>query len=240
MKTLLAIALAAGTMLAGAAQATVVYTADGNLAHFTNGISDYATFSNFHDGDAPGGSPYTPTTTTLNHDYRVFNWSGDPVSGLSTGNWILATFTDAESAIRLFPNIDHLGENFDGYQYKIYGSNNGTSWTELYDTLTVAGSGEPFTIGTYFGTAPTRVNNVLTPGLYHDAPGGQVGYIADFKFGTGYKQFALGTSTAAWMNTEQEFSAVAAIPEPASWALMILGFGGVGGALRRRRQALAA
>jgi hypothetical protein len=32
---------------------------------------------------------------------------------------------------------------------------------------------------------------------------------------------------------------VAAVPEPGAWALMILGFGGVGATLRRRRQAFA-
>ena len=30
------------------------------------------------------------------------------------------------------------------------------------------------------------------------------------------------------------------VPEPASWALMIMGFGGIGGALRNRRRTLAA
>ena len=35
-------------------------------------------------------------------------------------------------------------------------------------------------------------------------------------------------------------SLVRAVPEPASWALMIVGFGGIGAAMRRRRQALAA
>jgi len=32
---------------------------------------------------------------------------------------------------------------------------------------------------------------------------------------------------------------VAAVPEPATWAMMILGFGGVGATIRRRRQSLA-
>ena len=35
-------------------------------------------------------------------------------------------------------------------------------------------------------------------------------------------------------------SATGAVPEPAAWALMILGFGGVGAALRSKRRALAA
>ena len=35
-------------------------------------------------------------------------------------------------------------------------------------------------------------------------------------------------------------AAAAAVPEPATWALMILGFGGVGGLLRRRARQLAA
>jgi hypothetical protein len=34
-------------------------------------------------------------------------------------------------------------------------------------------------------------------------------------------------------------AAVSAVPEPASWAMMLLGFGGLGAVLRRRRTALA-
>lgn len=34
-------------------------------------------------------------------------------------------------------------------------------------------------------------------------------------------------------------SAISAVPEPATWALMILGFGAVGGAMRRRQQVAA-
>jgi hypothetical protein len=238
MKTLF-IAGVAALCLAGTAHA-VTYTQDGNLADFTAGVSNYATFSNFHDGDAPS-NPYTPTTATLNHDYRVFNWSGDPVQGLPAGNWILATFSTPQDAIRIFPNIDHLDEIYDGYQYSIWG-NDGSTWTELFDAISASGSG-PFTLNNFFGAGPSRVNNVLTPGLYHDAPGGQVGYIADFSFAGAYKQFALGTSTLAGpSNPEQEFSAVAAAgtPEPAAWSVMILGFGAIGAAMRRRRDLASA
>jgi hypothetical protein len=36
-----------------------------------------------------------------------------------------------------------------------------------------------------------------------------------------------------------DIGAVALVPEPAAWALMVLGFGGVGGLIRRRRVAMA-
>lgn len=42
---------------------------------------------------------------------------------------------------------------------------------------------------------------------------------------------SLGTSDAALLSTN-----VAPVPEPATWALMLLGFGGVGMAMRRRRR----
>jgi hypothetical protein len=37
-----------------------------------------------------------------------------------------------------------------------------------------------------------------------------------------------------------DIGAVTLVPEPAAWAMMVLGFGGVGGLVRRRRQLLAA
>jgi hypothetical protein len=37
-----------------------------------------------------------------------------------------------------------------------------------------------------------------------------------------------------------DIGAVALVPEPAAWAMMVLGFGGVGGLFRRRRQMMLA
>jgi hypothetical protein len=121
------------------------------------------------------------------------------------------------SSIRVFPNIDHFGSAFDGYQYTIEGSNNGTTWTPLFDAFTVIGAGEPFTLGTFTGTPPSVVNNVLTPGA---GPGGTVGNEADFSFGTAYTGYAFGASTEAINsgNADQELSGVGALsvaPVPA-------------------------
>jgi hypothetical protein len=222
-KTTAALAGAAAILAYGTAANATVYTADANLADFLNG--NYATLSNFFAGDV--GSPYTPTNATVGAGLRVY--SGGSLTGLSSGNnWILATFSSPTASIEVLPNIDHFGSAYDGYQYTIEGSNDGTTWTPLYDTLTVAGASEPFTIGSFTGTAPLRVNNVLTPGA---GPGGTVGYEAFFSFGSAYKWYAFGASTEAFNagNSDQELSAVlSSVPEPQTWALMLLGFVGLG------------
>jgi hypothetical protein len=43
-----------------------------------------------------------------------------------------------------------------------------------------------------------------------------------------------------WNNNIGSFSAIAAVPEPATWAMMLVGFGGLGAAMRARRKTLAA
>jgi hypothetical protein len=212
-------------LAAGEARATI-YTQDPNIGDFTSGITSYATFSNFFAGDV--GSPFTPTSAELaTQGFRVY--AGGSITGLPGGNnWILASFSSPVSVIRVFPNIDHFGSGYDGYQYTIAGSNDGTTWTPLFDALTVTGAGEPFTLGSFTGTAPTRVNNVLTPGA---GPAGTVGYEADFSFGQSYRYYAFGASTEAFNagNTDQELSAVGAVPEPTTWLLLCTGLAGVAG-----------
>ena len=195
-----------------------IYLSDGTLSNFTGPIpiTGYAILSNFTGGDTT--SPYTPTSATVASGLRVFNGTltGNGLAtffsdGMTPNNWIKATFPSAVSTIVVFPNIDHLGSAFDGYQYAIAGSNDGMNWTMLFDATSVNGSGEPFTLGTSTGTRPLFVNNVVTPGA---GPGGTVGYEAFFDFGTAYKFYAFGASTVAFAqgNTDQELSAVATGP----------------------------
>jgi PEP-CTERM motif-containing protein len=208
------------------------YTQDPSLSDFTAGITNYATLSNFSAGDV--GSPFTPTSAELaTTGARVYD--GGSLTGLSSANnWILATFASSVGSIRVFANIDHLGSAYDGYQYTIQGSNDLATWTPLFDALTVTGSGEPFTLGTFTGTAPTTVNNVV------NGPNG-VGYEADFTFANSYKYYAFGASTVAFDqgNSDQELSAVAAtaaVPEPESVVLMLAGLAAIGLAGHRRRK----
>ncbi len=155
-----------------------IYFNDTNIANFTGPITSYAAFTNFNNSDGCATSPFTPTTSELaTHPCRVYNLgSSTPVTGLpTTNNWILATFTSPVSTIVVFPNIDHFGSAYDGYQYTIKGSNDGTTWTALFDATSVSNTGEPFTLVSHTGTAPLFVSNVLTTST---GPGGTVGYIA--------------------------------------------------------------
>lgn len=215
----------------GAANATT-YTFDSNLADFTSGITEIGTFTTlgspvFGPGDY-GPAPVTPTITDIQNGKRVI--------GEGIAFPIIATFSHAVSSIRIFNNEDHLGAGYDGYQYTVYGCNL-AGCTLLYDPTAVSGT-EPFFLAGNAGPVdPTNVNVVPTPGA---GPNGVVDYITDFTFGTAYDTYKFGASTLANLggNDDQELTAVAAIagvPEPSTWAMMIIGFCGLGYAAYRRK-----
>jgi hypothetical protein len=78
-----------------------------------------------------------------------------------------------------------------------------------------------------FSDSPTQYE------LYRAVTDGRSGYYAAHSVGT--------ISMAQTFGGNQNFERLTnAVPEPASWALMILGFGAVGAALRQRRGRLAA
>jgi hypothetical protein len=214
--------LAAGIVLGVAPMAHAqIYLHDSNIANFTGPITSYATFSNFNGTEsttACGGGetpPFTPTSAEVNSTgCRVFGGTLAGTGLSASNNWIEATFSTPVSTIVVFPSIDHLGDAFDGYQYSIAGSKDGTNWTMLFDALTVNGTSEPFTLGTFSGTAPLFVNNVVTDACYvSNDVNNCVGYIAFFDFGTTYKYYAFGASTVATgSNPDQELSAVGTGP----------------------------
>ena len=191
MKNLVLILLAsAGVAAAGAANATV-YTQDTNLADFDTGVV-FGTFTNILTSNPAG--PFTPTAATMAANERVAG--GKKLPGLpTTNNWMLVTFASATSGIRVFPMMHQYGYPTDGYQYAIEGSNDGKSWTSLFDVSSVLGAKPQFTIGSYTGTAPVRVDNIITGGKKDQA----VGYIADFQFNTAYKYYAFGGSKQAFL-----------------------------------------
>jgi hypothetical protein len=192
---------------------TPLYSSDATLADFT-AVASYGMFLQNANGDlsCDGCSlPFTPTG--MAGDQLT---SGDRVYPNVDGVPIIVRFSSAVSSIRTFPNIDHTGDSYDGYQYTISGANGdctAATYTPLFDATLVTGTGEPFTLGSFTGTGPIKVNNVLTPGA---GPGGTVGYEADFVFSQAYNCYSFGASTQAISsdNADQELSGVAALPTP--------------------------
>jgi hypothetical protein len=227
---LLALWSALLALFAMPALAQTTYTSDTNIADFTSQVSSYATLSNYSGNQGCTSPTFLPTASELaTTGCRVYDGTF-PIANtnLPSNNWILATFSSPVSSILVFPNIDHLGSAYDGYQYQIYGSNDGVAWTFLFDVTSVNpcgentcvdDNGEPFTLGSFTGTAPGTVNNVLTPqsvGLATSCSGTAtpcaIGYIAQFNFSTAYTNYAFGASTYATGqgNADQELSAVGA------------------------------
>lgn len=72
---------------------------------------------------------------------------------------------------------------------------------------------------------------------------GEIYWVSTAGNGTSAGQESIGGTLDNWSNngTEHAFFLTdgAAVPEPATWAMMIVGLGGAGAALRRRRQILA-
>jgi hypothetical protein len=65
--------------------------------------------------------------------------------------------------------------------------------------------------------------------------------IADYRYNLWPRFGGLtdGFQVADFAPNDSSFTATTAVPEPASWAMMIMGFGVIGSAMRRRRVALA-
>lgn len=85
------------------------------------------------------------------------------------------------------------------------------------------------------------------PARFIEDPSSNPNFGQPFQLGLGYfRRFSAGStgltnnfsSTVAF--TDVEFRINSAVPEPATWAMMIIGFGGVGAALRRRPEGIRA
>lgn len=151
----------------------------------------------------------TPANATLT-DY-VFSGS------LADGTKFDGTFT-----------LDDSGFQFQQFQ-NFYANVGGLSFTRL--TSLGSGSNQFYAIGSYNG------NRYFSIGL--NARGDSSLRISGLKTGDLNQSntyflsnvFLYGSGTLSLANT-------AAVPEPATWALMILGFGVVGYSMRRRHKAL--
>lgn len=144
--------------------------------------------------------------------------------------------------------------SFNGFTFNFYSNANNTAVAPgtlfLYNA---AYTGTPTQLGTpsasLLGSA-TGANNVYTFNgvtlsgntqyfAYSNAASPQVRFgSGGYAGGMGYQANGAGSAFASIGTNDINFT-VGAVPEPAAWGLMIVGFGAVGGTLRRRRRTIA-
>lgn len=173
----------------------------------------------------PGLAHAVPLTWTLND--AVFN-----DGGTATGSFVW----DADT------------NTFGAYEFTVSGGDTATFAPLTYNNAnaTLGPSNLEFDTGAYYVRLFRFVTEVdqVERNLYVsvDAPltnaGGVVGfdYVSPYSAGecfscAPYRPFVAGTISA---------EGVSGVPEPAAWGLMVLGFGGLGAALRRRRDLVGA
>lgn len=151
---------------------------------------------------------------------NAVNWVGQPGGcGLSNCGWdpfgtpdTVHNWIDIGNAGSLTFSIASLASSIkDGVLYVVWGSPNGDNTITLGgDTLTTAGLG-------------STVNQQNNP----------AGYLIGLKL-NGAPDITFSTTETAF-----EFAFTSPVPEPSTWAMMILGFASVGFLAYRRRQSTA-
>ncbi len=218
-------AVALMAVSAGGAQAAVTtYTSSATfnaaIAGFTPTVEDFSSGTAgqlIAPGGAFNGNTYTPTlTATL--DATIITNQFNSFSGLSLG-------CDQSNGAAQFC--------FDG------------------DSVTVTFAAPVFAVGAFFNVNANSGNFGLTVGSDTASSGSAsydtstfvfAGLVSDTSF-TSAKFFSNsgGAGTASFNIPEIiTGSKAGAVPEPATWAMMLVGFGGLGAMLRRRRESLAA
>jgi hypothetical protein len=151
------------------------------------------------------------------------------------GGTTLADGTVTLSASTTSAEVDALSTDFTA-------NIGGNSRTVFSGTLqpNLVGNILKFTFSTPFRYMPTggnllldfKFNNYANPArsVFFRSNAGDAGgvYSRMHDFGDGFEGFGLVTTF--------ETSAIAAVPEPGTWAMMILGFGVIGGAMRSARR----
>jgi hypothetical protein len=185
-----------------------------------------------------GASPIT-YDVNLNFDPTVTG--GGPGVGTVTGTVTIDTGSNTVTAVNLTEStnngLSNIGGAFGSPTYSSFTFNQvgsfNTGQTNPFDTLTVSGSNVTLM---FQSDASIFDGQPIGPKITIEFPYTDGGPVVT---GT----FASETSEGKFLYGTVETAAVASVPEPSTWAMMILGFAGVGFMAYRRRshsQALSA
>jgi hypothetical protein len=162
----------------------------------------------------------------------LFNTStvGNPVTGGLNNNPALVTFTSNESLTTTQSNGQARISATDGMLNVLsFGLASGATFSEVEFNLNALTDG--IATISFLGAG----GSVLSTGSYAISANGQNFFDA---LGGAFTSVTI-SSTAALSDVRQirlgGIAAASAVPEPATWALMLMGFGAVGFSMRRRR-----
>ncbi len=241
-----AAAIAASGFAAAAQAATPV---SGQVGATSNAIYGEVTVSDT-DADSWAGVPATLTFAT---DAQSGNGDGSYVRTYQSG---FASYAAAVGQVNLTAGWDFVANDTEDFQHADFGGSTVWSYTFTADgdgifalTYNVLGQGFTFGLdgwnidwdGDGGGLNLTEVNDPTTSGVFlRNILGGQTYTVALSTFGnvetSGNNFSGSMTGDFTWAIDEAQ----GAVPEPAAWAIMLLGFGAAGAVLRRRRTAVAA
>ena len=217
LKTFLGLALigSSAVVAAPAAASVVEYTSQ---AAFNAAVSGVTTFT-FDQGNVPPLFTFEPNPSTFNG--VTFEDLPTPANATSGGSAALILISASTTPT--------YGQDFLAYQNEdpsILGtisSAGATAFGFIFGSYVNVGSSATLTLnsGEAFTVTPDTVAQFI--GFTSDAPITSI----SIDYDNSYTFDVLSVS-----------SNLASVPEPASWALMLVGFGGLGAVMRRRRLAI--
>jgi uncharacterized protein (TIGR03118 family) len=204
----------------------------GNIDVFSNALAPVKLPGSFVDpGPNPGGLlPFNIQLLSDGHLWVTYAVAGPPASGQPLGSGFVDEFNTDGTFVKRFATGGDLDSpwgaaiapsNFGAYSNDVlignFNDDSGLGYIGAYDPTT----------GAYLGTLNENGSPIVLPGLWglQFGGGGQSGPTNALYFAAGIGDENHGL-----------FGQIEAVPEPATWALALLGFGTIGVQLRSRRR----
>ena len=234
------------SMVAIAALSLTVATA----ANAADAVADFSASSNtgaWQYGEGVGGSSFTAFTNQVSGTLGAgfVGWQGAnaqslvPLIGLNTtgSTLVFSTVVDPNDVVFMHPG---QGAGRDAIVQWTAPSAGVYHVTGLFELLDTNPSGVILSIyknSTLYGPVP-----LTGPAASGTTPGGSAPFDGNLTFAQGDTlQFVVNNDGNFYNDSVGLSASISAAPEPAAWALMMVGVGGMGAALRtRRRKAVAA